>query len=605
MGEIEIKRTEWDLTPLLKEESEELIEENRKEVSESADKFVNKWRDRTDYLENVDSLKEALDDYERWAHFFGTAGKAGFYYWLKREIEQNNPNVNAGYNKLDELNRKIGNDIQFFILNLGKVNIEMQKKFLDDSTLVNYKHFLEKIFKNAKYMLSDSEEKILNLTKSNAFTKWVNMVSGLISKAEREVILEDGKKEKKSFEYILKLTYSKNKQVRDCAAEKVNEILLENADVAEIELNAVLAFKKMEDELRGFTRADASRHVTDDIDSGIVDVLVEEVTKRFDIAKRFYELKAKLLGVDKLKYHERNVEYGKIDKNYSYEESVRLIYDVFNRLDKRFGNIMKGFVDEERVDVYPKKGKRGGAFCAHELISNPVYILLNHTDKLRDVTIFAHELGHGINDELIKKKQNALNFGTNLATAEVASTFMEDFVLNEILKEADDETRLAIMVNKVSDCVQTIIRQIACYNFEKELHDEFRKKSYLSKEEIGKIFQKNMKEYMGDFVEQSSGSENWWIYWSHIRECFYVYSYASGLLISKAMQNEVRNNIGFISKVKDFLSVGLSDPPKGVFLKLGIDITKKEFWNKGLEEIDVLLKETEDLARKLGKIPDR
>ena len=600
--DIKIEKTEWDLTLLLKEESEKFVEENKMDVEKAAYDVIKKWKNRTDYLESADSLKEALDDYERWAHFYGTAGKVGFYYWLKREKEQNNPDVNAGYNKLDDLNKKIANDMQFFILKLGGIKPEIQNKFLQESILGNYKHFLEKIFKNAKYMLSDSEEKILNLTKSNAYTKWVNMISGLIAKAEKEVISEEGKREKKNFESILKLTYSGNKKTRDFAAEKVNEILLENADVAETELNAVLSFKKMEDELRGFARADKSRHVADDIDSEIVDALVDSVTDKFDIAKRFYELKAKLLGLKRLEYHERNVEYGKIDKKYSYEESVRVIYDTFNSIDKSFGDIMKGFVEDGRVDVYPKKGKRGGAFCAHELISNPVYILLNHTDKLIDVTTFAHELGHGINNELIKRKQNALNFGTNLATAEVASTFMEDFVLKRILKEADDETRLAIMVMGIDDFVRTIIRQIALYNFEKELHNEFRKKSYLSKEEIGKIFQKNMDSYMGEFVEQSPGSENWWIHWWHIRECFYVYSYASGLLISKAMQKEVKKDADFIKKVKEFLSAGLSDSPRDIFLKLGIDITKKEFWNKGLDEIDALLKETEELAKKLGKI---
>jgi oligoendopeptidase F len=228
--------------------------------------------------------------------------------------------------------------------------------------------------------------------------------------------------------------------------------------------------------------------------------------------------------------------------------------------------------------------------------------LLNHVDKLDDVTTLAHELGHGINQALMNKNQNSLNTGTLLSTAEVASTFMEDFIVEELLREADEETRLAILVKRMDDSVGTIIRQTACYCFERELHSEFRKKGYLSKEEIGAIFQKNMAAYMGPFVEQSPGSENWWIHWWHIREYFYVYSYASGLLISKAMQAKVRENPAFIAKVKEFLSAGLSDSPKNIFLRLGIDITKKEFWDEGLNEVEVLLNETEELARKLGKI---
>src|SRR3990172_2011652 len=270
--------------------------------------------------------------------------------------------------------------------------------------------------------------------------------------------------------------------------------------------------------------------------------------------------------------------------NYPYGKSIRIIYQVFNRLDGKFTDVFTEFIKNSQFDVYPRKGKGSGAFCVHHLISQPTFILLNHTDKLRDVLTLAHELGHGINNELIREKQNALNFGTPTSTAEVASTFMEDFVLQEVLRGSDDEGKLSIMVPKLNDEVSTIFRQVACYTLEQELHHEFREKGYLSKKEIGKIFQKHMSAYMGDAVEQSRGSENWWVYWSHIRYFFYVYSYASGLLISKSLQNAVKENPAFITKVKDFLSAGLSDSPKNIFGNLGIDIADKTFWDKGLDE---------------------
>lgn len=156
------------------------------------------------------------------------------------------------------------------------------------------------------------------------------------------------------------------------------------------------------------------------------------------------------------------------------------------------------------------------------------------------------------------------------------------------------------MMMKLNDDVSTIFRQVACYQFEQELHQEFRQRGYLSEEEIGKIFQKHMTAYMGDYVEQSHGSENWWVYWGHIRSFFYVYSYASGLLISKSLQHAVRENPRFIENVKEFLSAGLSDSPKNIFKKLGVDITDKGFWNKGLAEVETLLQDTTRLAEKLG-----
>ena len=178
---------------------------------------------------------------------------------------------------------------------------------------------------------------------------------------------------------------------------------------------------------------------------------------------------------------------------------------------------------------------------------------------------------------------------------------MEDFVLQELLKKADEEEKLVILMRKLEDDISTIIRQTACYNFEKKIHETYRKEGYLSKEKIGKIFTINMKSYMGDFVD-CSDANNWWVYWPHLRYYFYVYSYASGLLISKAMQKKVKEDPKFIEKVKEFLSSGTSISPKEIFLKMGIDISKKEFWEKGLDEVENLLKETENLAKKLGKI---
>jgi oligoendopeptidase F len=281
---------------------------------------------------------------------------------------------------------------------------------------------------------------------------------------------------------------------------------------------------------------------------------------------------------------------------------VELVKKVLGSLDKQFAKILEAYVNNGQIDVFPKKGKSGGAFCTIDLLFHPTYILLNYAGTLNDVRTIAHEVGHGINNELMKERQNALNFGTPKSTAEVASTFMEDFVLRELEKEADDELKLAILMSKIGDNVSTIFRQIAFYNFERELHDSFRKKGYLSKEEIGALFQKHMVSYMGDYVEQSPGAENWWMYISHFRYIFYVYSYASGLLISKALQEMVRKDPSSIEKVKEFLGAGTYQSPKDIFMYLGIDITKKEFWDEGLDGVQSLLNEAEALAKKLGKI---
>jgi oligoendopeptidase F len=428
------------------------------------------------------------------------------------------------------------------------------------------------------------------------------MTSSFIVREERDVLDDDGSKVRKTFSEILSLMNNKKKNVRDSAAKAFNDIIAKHAAVAENEINSILANKKIDDELRAMPRPDLSRHISDDMESAVVDSLIGAVAGRFDIPVRFYELKAKLLKVRKLKYHERNVEYGMADRKFVFDDAVNLVRKVFSGLDSEFARALDSFLGQGQFDVYPAKGKASGAFCAHHLILHPTYILLNHTDTLNDVLTLAHELGHGINNEMIRKKQHALYFGTPLSTAEVASTFMEDFVLQEILREADEEMRLALMVMKLNDDVSTIFRQVACYRFEQELHTQFRQRGYLSNKEIGVIFRKHMASYMGDYVEQTAGSENWWIYWGHIRSFFYVYSYASGLLISKSLQNYVKSDPKFIGKVKIFLSAGLSDSPRNIFGKLGIDISDAGFWGRGIEEIEKLLDETISLAKKLRKI---
>lgn len=596
------KLTVWDLTPLQMGDDDPRCEEKRKFVETTSYAFINKWKSRKDYLEDPAVLKQALDEYEAWSGRCGTDGDEGYYFSLRTQQDENNPALKAKNNKIEDFSRRIQNDIRFFEMRIGKIPAGRRRLFLEYKGLRPYRHFLEQIFAAARYMLSEPEEKILNLKASTSYSNWVRMTSGFLAREEGRVIMEGGSAQIKHFSEILSLINSGNKQTRDSAARALNAIFVKHADAAEAEINSVLAHKKTDDELRKNTRPDLSRHINDDIESDIVDNLLAAVEERFRVPARYYALKARLMGVKKLKYHERNVEYGSAEKKYSYAESLKLVDRVFGKLDGEFSAILRDFSENGRFDVYPRKGKGSGAFCTHHLISQPTYILLNHTGRLNDVLTLAHELGHGINNELIRKKQNALNFGTPTSTAEVASTFMEDFVLREILGKAGDELRLSLMMNKLNDDISTIFRQVACYRFEQELHREFRRKGYLSKEEIGALFSKHMASYMGDHVEQSAGSENWWIYWDHIRYFFYVYSYAGGLLISKSLQSSVKQEPGFIGKVKEFLSAGLSDSPRNIFLNLGVDIADKSFWDRGLDEIENLLDETTRLAGKMGKI---
>ena len=587
---------EWILENL-----KEDFEEKRKEIKRETKEFVEKWKKREDYLKDPLALKEILEEYEKLVGKGILNNKESYYFYLKLMLNESDPEIKARYNKSEDFLNEIMNEINFIEINISKIPERYQEEMLKNQSLSKYKHFLENLFKKGKYFLSENEEKIMDLKRRGAYSSWVDMLSGFLSYEEKEIIDENGEKITVNYSEIHNILKNKKSKMRDSALKAFNEIIKKYEDIAEAEINAILENKKINDLLRGYKEPDESRHIEDEIEAEVVNALIDAVSEKFEISKRFYQLKAKMLGFKKFKYEERQIEFDiNFDKR-TLEEDMDFVGKIFLKIDKEFYDIFNQISNEGNVDALPKKGKKYGAYCIHSG-KLPTYILLNHSGKLRDLQTIAHEFGHGINNELMKKENNYLNIGSPKSTAEVASTFMEDFVISEFLEKSKGEAKLNLMLQKLQEEISTIIRQVACYKFERELHKEYRQKGYLSKKEIGVIFKKNMKEYLGESFLDDEEMEKGWIYWPHIREYFYVYSYASGLLISKALQRKYRDNPEYIKEIKKFLSAGTSKSPKEIFSEIGLDISKKSFWEEGLKEISKLLDKTEKLAQELGKI---
>jgi len=592
----------WDLTDLYNSDDDPKMEKDLQKAVKKNYEFINKWKERKDYLEDPSVLKEALDEYNELDEKYGTSGALGYYLFLRYNQDQEDKNIIKKKKLIERKIVELMNDLEFFELNIAKIPKEKQKTFLSSKNLKPYKHFIERLFKFSKHTLSEKEEKILNLTSAPSSSNWVDMTSQFLSKEIITVLDENGKTIKIPFSMNKKFFQSKKKKVREVAAKEEFRILEKWSDVAEHEMNSILEMERVLSEIKKYSRADGSRHLSDDISSKTVDTMLNSVENHFSLPQKFYKFKAKLLGKEKLSYFDRYLPYGNIDKKYSYEESIDIVTKVLNELDPKFKDIVTDMYENGRYDVFPAKGKRDGAFCMYILKFLPIYVLLNHKDNLDSVLTIAHETGHAINGYMMFEKQLALNCHTPLSIAEVSSTFFEDFVSENILKNANDETKLSMLVNKLDSDIATIHRQVACYKFEQELHEEFRAEGFLSKEKISEMFKKHMVSYMGKYVSQDKGSEYFWVKWSHIRNYFYVYSYANGLLISKALQRMVREDPKNIEKVKKMLSTGTSQSPEEMFKEIGIDISKKEFWEKGLQEIEDTYEEAYNLAKKLGKI---
>ncbi|MGD0281072.1 MAG: hypothetical protein ABSB95_01765, partial [Dissulfurispiraceae bacterium] len=266
-----MRQIQWNLKQLFESDNDPRIETEKQQIEEKSYRFINKWKDRTDYLEDPAVLKQALDEYESWSAECGTDGNWGYYFWLRSQQDQNDPELKARSNQVDNFSRALQNNIQFFQLRIAKIPPERQKRFLDYSGLLEYKHFLERIFAESKYLLSEPEERIMNMKSSTSYSNWIKMTSGFLSKEVRTVLLEDGSKAVKNISELLSLLESKKREVRDSAARALNGIFDKYAEVAEAELNSVLANKMTDDELRGISRPDLSRHISDDIESEVVD----------------------------------------------------------------------------------------------------------------------------------------------------------------------------------------------------------------------------------------------------------------------------------------------------------------------------------------------
>jgi oligoendopeptidase F len=353
---------------------------------------------------------------------------------------------------------------------------------------------------------------------------------------------------------------------------------------AESEINAVVINKKINDELRGYKNPEDGTILGYENDKKTVDTLTKTVTNNVSISHKFFKLKAKLLKLPHLEYSDRNAGIGENTKEVLFEDGYKTLKSIFGATHPRFAEILESFVKNGQVDVYPKKGKTGGAYCSGQL-NVPTFVLLNNTNTFDSVMTFAHEMGHAIHTEL-SKSQPVFYQGYSISTAEVASTLFESILFDAVFETLSPDEKVIALHNRINDDIQTIFRQVACYNFEREMHTTIRAKGSMSKEDLATVMNKHMASYLGPVVKLTDDDGYYFVGWGHIRRFFYVYSYAFGQIISKSLYAEYKKNPKFIEKILQFLSAGGSASPEDIFKSIGIDVTKPDFFLKGLKSIE-------------------
>jgi len=571
------QKTEWDLRALYASPNDPKIESDVKRLEARAKEFNKKYNTSRAWLGSPNELNKVLQEYEDIVCSVGTF-KPLLYFSYLRALGARKSEYDARIALLTPRAQHISNLLLFFELELAKLDGAVRQKFLKAGILVGRRYLLKRIFDSAKHNLTLSEEKIMNLKSQTSYDMWVEVVERILSS---KTVLYKGKKI--PLPQAQNLIPQLSLKDRRLLHVLLNDVYKEIAPIAEAEINAIVINKKTNDELRAFEKPYSQTVLSYQNDPKTVEVLVKTVTDNFSISKDFYAIKAKLLGVKKLTYADRTASIGSIKRSFKFDEATKIVRDSFAKAHPEFAEVLDDMLKMGNIDAFPKAGKQGGAFCSSGY-KTPIYVLLNHTNSFNDVRTYAHEMGHAIHAHY-SRGQRPLYSGHSYATAEIASTLFENFVFDAVFDSLNESEKKIALHDKLNSSVSTVFRQVACFNFENQLHTAIRKNGYLSKEEIASLLKKNLEQYMGPVMKLIPDDGYFFVTWSHIRRFFYVYSYAFGELVSNAMYAEYKGDPKFINKIIEFLKAGESDTPENILRGIGIDVTLPNFFLQGLNEI--------------------
>lgn len=581
-------KTEWNLSLLYSSVDDKSIEIDLKKAEREYTKFEKKYKNKSDYLNSEQKLFTAIKDYETLLSL--GIYKPYLYLHYILDTDSNNKKARAKKNLLSQRLDSISNKTIFFTINLSKIDKNRQKQFLKSPLLLTYKYFLKKIFAESRHILSESEEKILSLKRLTSRSMWIDTTEKMLNSL---TVTHQGKEV--ALSAVGNLIHDlESKKDRLELHTKYMQKLSKISGFAEAELNAIVTDKKIEDDLRGFKEVYDSTILSYENDKKSIMSLVSTVTLNFKVSQDFFRVKAKMLGEKSLSYSDRAAKVGNDKRVIKFDESVKILEDVFDKAHPNFAKVLKNFLKNGQIDVFPKVGKTSGAYCS-SYYGNPTFVLLNHTDSFRSLSTFAHEMGHAMHSEYSKDK-SPLYVDYSMSTAEVASTLFESFLFYSEFEKMTDEEKVVALHDKISDDVQTIFRQIACFNFETEMHKTIREKGAMTKEELGSLMNKHMKSYLGPVFDLTDLDGNFFVTWSHLRRFFYVYSYGFGQLASKAIYKKYSEDKKFMDKIIKFLSIGGSMSPEDTFKYIGIDVRKPDFWKLGVKSIQEDIMKLEKLV---------
>lgn len=486
----------------------------------------------------------------------------------------------------------ISGKIVFFSLELNAIEEDtLAAKLAASPALARYKPWLDRLRAMKPYQLSDELERFLHDQSVVGSSAWIRLYDETLAALRFDVEGAD-----LSLESTLTLMSDADRTRREAAAHALAKVFDENLALFSRVTNTLAKDKEIDDRWRNLPSADASRHLANHVEAEVVDALREAVTDAYPrLSHRYYAMKAKWLGLEKLEYWDRNAPLPEKDeRRIPWDEARDTVLEAYGGFSPDLAGLAKRFFDNPWIDAPVRSGKASGAFAHPTVVSCHPYVLVNYLGKTRDVMTLAHELGHGVH-QLLAAEQGELLSHTPLTLAETASVFGEMLTFQSLLaKETDPGARKALLAGKVEDMLNTVVRQIAFYDFERRVHAE-RKVGELTPDRIGEIWMEVAGESLGPAVNLSEGYETYWTYVSHfIHAPFYVYAYAFGDgLVNALYARYQEGDPGFQQRYFDMLRAGGAKHHSELLAPFGLDAADPAFWGQGLGVIEGMIDQLE------------
>ena len=583
---------EWNLADLYSSiDSPELARDLDKAAADSA-AFETRWKgnlaaaaERTGDA----GLGEALQEYEAMDDLMG---RIGSYAGLLYAGDTSDPARAKFYGDVQQKLTDASAHLLFFGLELNLIEDALLEKALDaDEAFGHYRPWVLDLRKDKPYQLEDRVEQLFHEKSITGRGAWNRLFDETMTSLTFDV---DG--ETLALEPTLNKLQDRDGEVRRKAADALATTFKENLRTFTLITNTLAKDKEISDRWRGFGDIADSRHLANRVEREVVDALAAAVRNAYPrLSHRYYAMKAKWLGMDEMNHWDRNAPLPETPQaTIGWDEARDTVLSAYHGFDPEMAEIARRFFDKGWIDAPVRPGKAPGAFAHPTVPSAHPYVLLNYMGKPRDVMTLAHELGHGVH-QVLAAGQGGLMASTPLTLAETASVFGEMLTFRSLLERTTDKReRKAMLAQKVEDMINTVVRQIAFYEFERKVHTE-RRHGELTADNLGQFWVDVQAEALGPAIKLREGYETFWAYIPHfIHSPFYVYAYAFGDCLVNSLYAVYQNaESGFQAKYFDMLKAGGTKHHSEVLAPFGLDASDPSFWDKGLSVIESLIDELE------------